>query len=64
MFAWPEKPFVTQEKETKHPGKLVLEFPEPGTTSVFIFLRFALINETANNVRYRAMIMCFFSRRK
>lgn len=55
MFAWPEKPFVTQEKEKKHPGKIVLELPEPGTTSVFLFLRFALINKIKygiNGIKY------------
>lgn len=64
MFTWPEKPFVVEEKENKHPGKLVLELFEPGTTSVFLFLRFPLINETANSIKYRAMIMCFSSRGK
>lgn len=64
MFTWPEKPFVTEEKENKYPGKLVLELPEPGAIPVFLFLRFALISEAANGVKYRAMIMCFFSRGK
>lgn len=51
-----------EEKENKHPGKLILELSEPGTTFVFLFLRFALINETANSIKYRAMIMYFSSR--
>ena len=48
-------------KESKHPGKLVLELPEPGTASVFLLKRLALLIETANVVKYRTEIIIHFS---
>lgn len=53
-----------EEKENKHQENLALNSLNQEPHLCFSFVRFALINETANGIKYRAMIMCFFSRGK